>query len=104
MQTVNNNQIARSVRFDIAADKTDEFNRLFKTEVLPMMQKQDGFKNELLLIQNDHVLAISVWKDLEAAKKYEMNGFPMITKALTPVLKTAPKVETFHYNALSTIS
>jgi hypothetical protein len=35
MQKINNNkgQIARSVRFDIAADKNEEFHTLFRNEV-----------------------------------------------------------------------
>lgn len=104
MQTVNNKQIARSVRFDLAANKTEEFNRIFKDTVLPVIRKQDGFKDELLLVNDDHVLAISLWKNLEAMKKYESGSYSEITKALMPVMATTPKVETFHYNTLSTIS
>jgi hypothetical protein len=62
MQTTNGKtnkgQIARSVRFDIATNKNDEFHTLFKNEILPILKKQDGFKDELLLVKDQHVLAI----------------------------------------------
>jgi len=60
MQTTNGKtekgQIARSVRFDIATNKNDEFQKLFRNEILPTLKKQDGFKDELLLVKDQHVL------------------------------------------------
>jgi heme-degrading monooxygenase HmoA len=110
MQNINNNtktnkgQIARSVRFDIAADKNEEFHTLFRTEVLPILKKQDGFKDELLLVQDQHVLAISVWNDMDSARKYESATYPQLDKALRPVMTGRPTVETFKFDSLSTIA
>jgi heme-degrading monooxygenase HmoA len=103
MQTINNGQIARSVRFDIATDKNEEFHTLFRNEVLPMLKKQDGFKDELLLVQDQHVLAISVWNNVDAARKYESVTYPQVDKTLRPVMTGKPTVETFQYDSLSTI-
>lgn len=112
MQNINNNtntkslkgQIARSVRFDIAADKNEEFHTLFRNEVLPMLKKQDGFKNELLLVQDQHVLAISVWNDVDSARKYESATYPQLDKTLRPIMNGRPTVETFKFDSLSTIA
>ena len=112
MQNINNNtktknskgQIARSVRFDIAADKNEEFHTLFRNEVLPILKKQDGFKDELLLVQDQHVLAISVWNDMDSARKYESVTYPQLDKALRPVMSGRPTVETFKFDSLSTIA
>ena len=103
MQAINNPQIARSVRFDIATDKNEEFHTLFRNEVLPMLKKQDGFKDELLLVHDQHVLAISVWKNADAARKYESVTYPQVDKKLRPVITGTPTVETFQYDSLSTI-
>ena len=103
MQTTKG-QVARSVRFDIATDKTEQFHTLFKNEVLPILKKQDGFKNELLLVENQHVLAISVWNNADAAKKYETATYPQIDKALRPVMTGTPTIETFQYDTLTTIA
>ena len=103
MQDINK-QVARSVRFDIAKDKNEEFHKLFKTEVLPVLKKQDGFKDELLLVHDQHVLAISVWNNADAARKYETATYPQVDKALRPVMAGEPTIETFDYASLSTIA
>ena len=108
MQTTNGKtnkgQIARSVRFDIATDKNDEFHTLFRNEVLPTLKKQAGFKDELLLVKDQHVLAISVWNDMDSARNYESNAYPQLDKALRPLMAGKPTVETFKYDSLSTIA
>ena len=100
----NKGQIARSVRFDIATDKNDEFHTLFKNEILPILKKQDGFKDELLLVKDQHVLAISVWNDMDSARKYETTAYPQLDRKLRPVMSGNPTVETFKYDSLSTIA
>ena len=102
--TTNKGQIARSVRFDIAANKNDEFHTLFRNEVLPLLKKQEGFKDELLLVKDQHVLAISVWDDMDSARKYESATYPELDKKLRPVMSGNPTVETFRYDSLSTIA
>jgi hypothetical protein len=98
-----NGQIARSVRFEIAPEKNEQFHTLFRNEVLPILKKQDGFKDELLLVQDQHVLAISVWNDMDSARKYESITYPQLDKTLRPVMSGRPTVETFKYDSLSTI-
>jgi hypothetical protein len=104
VQKINNEQVARSVRFDIATNKNEEFHTLFRNEVLPILRKQDGFKDELLLVQDQHVLAISVWNNMDSARKYESATYPQLDKTLRPVMSGKPTVETFKYASLSTIA
>ena len=101
---INKGQIARSVRFDLATDKSDEFHTLFKNEVLPILKKQDGFKDELLLVKDQHVLAISFWNDMDSARNYESITYPELDRTLRPVMVGKPTVETFKYDSLSTIA
>jgi len=100
----NKGQVARSIRFDIATDKNEEFHTLFENEVLPILRKQDGFKDELLLVQDQHVLAISVWNTVDSARKYESAAYPQVDKVLRPVMSGKPTVETYQCDSLSTIS
>lgn len=102
MRKVNNGQVARSVRFDIATDKNEEFHRIFRNDVLPMMKKQDGFRDELLLVDDQHVLAISVWNNLDSARKYESSTYPQVDKTLRPVISGTPTIDTYQYDSLST--
>ena len=100
----NKGQIARSVRFDIATDKNEEFHNLFRNEVLPTLKKQAGFKDELLLVKDQHVLAISFWNDMDSARNYESGTYPILDRTLRPVMVGKPTVETFKYDSLSTIA
>ena len=100
----NKGQIARSVRFDLATDKNDEFHSLFRNEVLPILKKQAGFKDELLLVKDQHVLAISFWNDMDSARNYESTTYPQLDRKLRPLMSGLPTVETFKYDALSTIA
>ena len=101
---IKNGQIARSVRFDIATDKNEEFHTLFRNEVLPTLKKQDGFRNELLLVQDQHVQAISVWNNVDSARKYESGTYPQLDKKLRTIMAGKPTVEMFQYDSLSTIA
>jgi quinol monooxygenase YgiN len=95
-------QIARSVRFDIAPDKNQEFHTIFRNEVLPILKKQEGFRNELLLVQDQHVQAISIWNNVDSARKYESTTYPQLDKKLRPVMSGKPTVETFNNDSIST--
>ena len=103
MQKINNKgQVARSVRFDIATDKNEQFHNIFRNDVLPILKKQDGFKDELLLVQDQHVLAISIWNNLDSARKYESATYPQLDKTLRPIMFGKPTVDTYQYDSLST--
>jgi hypothetical protein len=104
MQKITNGQIARSVRFDIATDKNEEFHTLFRNEILPTLKKQDGFKDEMLLVNDQHVLAISVWNNMDSARKYESATYPQLDKRLRPIMSGKPTVETFRYDSMSTLA
>ena len=102
MQKITNEQVARSVRFDIATDKNEEFHTIFRNDVLPILKKQDGFRDELLLVQDQHVLAISIWNNVDSARKYESSTYPQLDKTLGPVMLGKPTVDTYQYDTLST--
>jgi hypothetical protein len=99
---ITNGHIARSVRFDIATNKNEEFLTLFRNEVLPILKKQDGFRNELLLVNDQHVQAISVWNNADSARKYETGIYPQLDKKLRPMMSGKPTVETYNNDSLST--
>jgi len=93
---------ARSVRFDIATNKNEEFRTMFRDEILPTLKKQDGFKDELLFVNDQHVLAISLWNNLDSAKRYESATYPQLDKKLRTIMSGIPTVETFQRDSLST--
>ena len=75
-----------------------------RTKCFQMLKKQDGFKDELLLVQDQHVLAISVWNTVDSARKYESAIYPQVDKVLRTVISGKPTVDTYQYDSLSTIA
>lgn len=102
--TASNNMVltntARSVRFNLVKGKRADFTKLFNSEVLPTLKKQDGFKNEVLLVQEDHVVGISMWNSPEALKKYETTTFPAIERMLSSVVQGKPSIENYALAAI----
>jgi quinol monooxygenase YgiN len=86
---------ARNVQFTLKSGQADEFNRLMDKEVLPLLNKEKGFKQDLTVFGKDTGMSISVWDDRASAEKYNAQTYPTVLKALEPVLAGTPRVETF---------
>lgn len=86
---------ARNVHFRIKEGKDQEIVRLMNTELLPLLKKQDGFLDELMMLDGRRAVAISLWADRKHAESYQSSLYPEVLKKLTPFLDGAPKVETF---------
>jgi len=88
-------RFARNVHFQVKSGKTDEFQRLLTSDVLPLLKQQKGFKEEMTLVSGQHTLAISVWDDKTSAETYNTSTYPAILAKLNPMLDGTPRVETF---------
>jgi quinol monooxygenase YgiN len=86
---------ARNVHFTLKTGQADEFNRLMDKEVLPLLNKEKGFKQDLTVLSKDTGMSISVWDDRASAEKYNTQTYPQVLKTLEPVLAGTPRVETF---------
>lgn len=88
-------RFARNVHFQIKDGKDQEVVRLLNSELLPLLKKQDGFRDELMMLDGRRALAISLWDDRKKAELYGTTVYPEMLKKLTPFLDGTPKVETF---------
>ena len=86
---------ARNVHFTLKSGQADEFNRLMDKEVLPLLNKEKGFKQDLTVLSKDTGMSISVWDDRASAERYNAQTYPQVLKTLEPVLAGTPRVETF---------
>lgn len=92
-------RFARNVQFQIKSEKHADFNRIFANDVLPLLKKQKGFKEELTLVNHDRAMGISVWEDRASAETYESTTYPRILEKLSPVLEGTPRVDTYEVAA-----
>jgi heme-degrading monooxygenase HmoA len=85
---------ARNVAFSLKPNSVQEFTETFEAEVLPVLQNQSGFRDEIILLAEDniHVHAISLWESREQAEAYDNKAYPQVLKALEKIVVGSPKV------------
>ena len=88
-------RFARNVQFQIKKGKEQEFAGLFENEVLPMLRKQEGFEQEMTLVNPKGAHAISLWTDRKTAETYQKATYPGILAKLSSVLDGTPTVEIY---------
>ena len=88
-------KITRNVHFLLKDGKQKEFIQLFESKILPVLRQQKGFEDEITLVDNYRVVAISFWDDRKNAETYGTSAYPKLAEMLTPMIQAPPKVETF---------
>jgi hypothetical protein len=82
---------ARILEFVPKLEKKQEFVRVIKNEVLPILNKQHGFLEMLPFfpeIKNEKAITISLWTEKKDAERYEREWFPKVQEILKPYLTT----------------
>ena len=88
---------ARSVTMHLKPNSVAEFNRTIEKEVLPLLQKQKGFRDKMTLISSNgsEVVGISLWDHKEDAEAYNRTTYPEVQKLLAKVSEKTPQVQTY---------
>ena len=88
---------ARSVTVRLKPNSVAEFNKMFEKEILPLLQKQIGFRDEITLVASNgsEVVGISLWDQKEAAEAYNRTTYPEVKKLLAKVSEGTPQVQTY---------
>jgi heme-degrading monooxygenase HmoA len=99
---------ARHVTLNLKPNQRDELTQTFEREILPLLQKQNGFTDEIACVSPDgrQVMAISLWESKENADRYNREAYPQVLKSLARVVEGTPEVRgyevaisTFHKTA-----
>ena len=87
----------RNVNIKMNADCAPDFTRTLENDVIPVLRKQKGFRDEITLVapERNEVLAISFWDRKEDAEAYNREKYPEILKVLSKVVEGTPRVESF---------
>jgi hypothetical protein len=85
---------SRHVTFNLKPITREELSQLFDREILPLLQKQNGFGDEMTFIDQDgkQGLAISLWESKESADTYVRETYPQVLKSLSRVIEGTPQV------------
>lgn len=87
---------ARTVRMQLKPNSVAEFTRTVEKEVIPLLRRQAGFKDEITFLPagDKEAVAISLWEQKENAETYQRDTYPEMLKTLAKVIEGTPQVQT----------
>ena len=87
---------ARNVSIHLKSNMLSDYTRTFEKEVLPLLRKQNGFKDEITFASSGgtNVTAISLWDNKANAEAYNTKAYPEVLKTLAKFIEGTPKVQT----------
>lgn len=88
----------RIVRLSCKPGQAKQVCSSINDKVLPIMERQQGFLDEILLVSNtdpNHVLSQSFWNSRKDAERYDRDEFPKIREMMRDLLAGTPVVETY---------
>ena len=88
---------ARNVSIHLKSNMLSDYTQTFEKDVLPLLRRQHGFKDEITLSNPGSldVIAISLWESKANAEAYNTNTYPDVLKTFTRMIDGTPKVQTF---------
>jgi steroid delta-isomerase-like uncharacterized protein len=86
---------ARNVSLRLKLGKLTEFNRALEKDVLPILRRQAGFREQITFVLpgDVEITAISLWDSKEQAEAYNASDFPKVLKTVEALLDGTPKVQ-----------
>ena len=87
----------RKVSVLLKPNTLSEFVNLIEREILPWLQKQEGFLNLIVLAARDggEVATISFWDHQANAEAYDTSAYPEVLEILKKLLDGKPYLKTF---------
>jgi hypothetical protein len=87
---------ARNVSIHLKSNMLSDYNRTFEKDILPLLRKQNGFKDEITFAGPGgiDVTAISLWENKTDAEAYDTNTYPQVLKTMARFIEGTPKVQT----------
>ena len=88
---------ARIVSVRLKSNMLSDYTRIFEKDILPLLHKQKGFKDEIRLSNPSSLdlVAISLWENKANAEAYNTNTYPEVLKTFARLIDGTPKVQTF---------
>ncbi len=89
----------RQVTMKLKVNSAEELTRIADNEIIPILLKQKGFRDETTFIAPERLEAIanSFWDTKEDAETYNGSVYPEVLKTLSNVIEGTPTVKTFEF-------
>jgi heme-degrading monooxygenase HmoA len=79
--------------------KSGELAKTIREKILPILEDQPGFVDEILLVSNtepDQILSLSFWKSQQDAERYTHEEYPRINELISHLVESPPFSRTFN--------
>jgi hypothetical protein len=88
---------ARRVSLSLKPNSAVEFTKRLEKEVIPMLRKQKGFRDEITFVAPAGIEAfgVSLWDNKESADAYNRGPYADVTKILEKLVDGTPRVDTY---------
>ena len=88
---------ARNISFQLKSNMLSDYTLTFENEILPLLRKQKGFKEEITLSNpgSQDAIAISLWENKANAEAYNTNTYPQVLRTMARMIDGTPRVQTF---------
>ena len=88
---------ARRVSMKLKPNSTVEFTQRLEKDVIPLLRKQSGFRDEITFVVpgGTEAFGLSLWDTQQNADNYNRGGYAEVTKILAKVIDGTPKLETY---------
>ena len=89
----------RQVTLKLKANSATELNRIAADEILPILRKQKGFRDETTFIAPERSEAIlnSFWDTKADAEAYGHTAYAEVLKTLSTVIDGTPTLKNFEF-------
>ena len=87
---------SRHVSIHLKSNTLSDYTRIFENDVLPLLRKQKGFKDEITFAGPGgvDVTAISLWENKASADTYNTTSYPEVLKTMARFIEGTPTVHT----------
>jgi hypothetical protein len=96
---------ARILEFEVKLEKKEEFVKVVKNQIVPILKKQNGFLEILPFfpekMKEEKVFTISLWATKLDAERYEREIYPKVYDILKPFVTTP--IEVNYYKLETTL-
>jgi heme-degrading monooxygenase HmoA len=96
---------ARILEFEVKLEKKEEFVKVVKNQIVPILKKQNGFLEILPFfpekMKEEKVFTISLWATKLDAERYEREIYPKVHDILKPFVTTP--IEVNYYKLETTL-
>lgn len=88
---------ARQISMNLKPNSTVGFTQKLETQVIPLLRKQKGFRDEITFVNptGKDAVAVSLWDSKESAEAYGRGSYTEVNELLADVVDGTPQLRTF---------